>query len=129
MRQSWRTSEQEACGWALWSCDCCILCNFCNKSSFLLLVKIRKNKVLVGSGCGACPNMQGRVWHCMDHPVPWVFCGHGSLTPQPFLANSWWTHFGHTASKAHHLIFRCYTFKGCCDVTTLDMCWSCDLSL
>ena len=23
---------------------------------------------------GMCPNTWGRVWHCMEHPVLWVYC-------------------------------------------------------
>ena len=77
--------------------------------------------------------MGGRVWHCVEHPALWVYCGHGALVLLPFLGNFGWAHFGYGMSKAHHLIFRCYIIKGhcdiMCDVTVPHVHWSHDLLL
>ena len=70
-------------------------------------------------------------------------CGITRTTRQPgwtipevlqlFSGNFVITCSGRTASKAHHLIFRCYIIDEChniiCDVTAPHMHWSCDLLL
>ena len=58
MRWSWWTSEQEARGWASHCREGhqCILLDFVTKK---LVVKIRKNKVVVGSGHGDMPKYAG----------------------------------------------------------------------
>ena len=65
------------------------------------------------------------MWRCAEHPVLWVYRGHGSLILWLFLDNIWWARFGCTTSEVRHLIFRCYIIKEhcdvICDVTALHM--------
>ena len=53
---------------------------------------------------GTHPNMRRRVWCCVEHLALWVYHGHSSLVLWSFLGNFQWVHFGHTASKACHLL-------------------------
>ena len=79
---------------------------------------------------GMCPNMWGRVWHHTDHSA--IQVDHSQVL-QLFSGNFVITRFGCPASKAHHLIFRCYIInEHCdviCDIMAPHMHWSCDLLL
>ena len=65
------------------------------------------------------------VWQCANHPAFWVFHGRRSQTPRPFLGSFQWTRFGHAASKAHYLIFRCYIFEEAVMSYMMSQCCMC----